>query len=81
MVQNQIVDLRELAFQAAKEGPRLHVLPLLDRLLKILNQLLLLLDQLGRNSENARAHAPIGAGAVQTIELLGSLLRGVPSAR
>ncbi len=77
VVQHQVVNLGELAFQPAEEGPRLHVLPLLDGLLQILHEFLLLLNQLGRNSQNAGAHAPIGARAMQTVELLGRLFQAL----
>jgi hypothetical protein len=71
------VDLGELALQPAEKGPRLHVLPLLDGLLQILDQFLLLLNQLGRNAQDAGSHSAIGPRAVQAIELLGRLFEAL----
>ena len=65
----------QLRFEPAEKGARLHFFPLLDGPLQVVDELLLLLDQLGRQAGEPRPHAAIGPGAVQTIELLGRLLQ------
>jgi hypothetical protein len=49
----------------------------LNGVLQILNEFLLLLDHLGRNAEDAGAHAPVSPRAVQPIKLFGSLFEAL----
>ena len=68
----------ESALEPGEERPGLHLLPLLNGTLQILDELLLLLDQLGRKSGETGSKTTIGPGAVKTVELLGRLLEFAP---
>ena len=69
------MDLSELRLESAEERSGLHRLPLVDGPLQIVHELLLLGDELRRNTRDAGSQRPVGAGAVQTIQLLGRLLQ------